>query len=59
MIPIEKCRKILEDNGEAYTDKEIQEIREYLYKMVKTALDTKKNSRNEKTNDEGFSLRKS
>lgn len=38
MIPIEKCRKILEDNRETFTDKEIQEMRGFLENMAKIAI---------------------
>ncbi len=60
MIPIDKCRKILEDNGETGTDKEIQEMKEFLLEMAKIALESYKNSKNEKANDKNsFSIRKS
>lgn len=35
MLSIEECKKVLEKNGEKYTDNEIKAIRDFLYKMAK------------------------
>ncbi|MDR0228735.1 MAG: hypothetical protein LBI72_06695 [Flavobacteriaceae bacterium] len=43
MISIEKCRKVLKDNDEHYTDKEIEEIRAFLYKMSKIVVESDQN----------------
>ena len=34
MLSIEKCKKILVDDNETYTDEEIKKIRAELYKMA-------------------------
>ena len=36
MLSIEKCKTILVDDNETYTDEEIKTIREHLYKMATT-----------------------
>lgn len=48
MISIEVCRKTLNKGKNNYTDKEIETIREFLYKMAKIAreeLNIKNNGR--------------
>jgi len=35
MLTVENCRKILQDNGEDYTEEEVEKIREFLYKAAK------------------------
>lgn len=49
MLSIEECEKVLHSKGKKYTDAEIEQIREYLYKMSKVVDDEKvKNTKNEK-----------
>lgn len=51
MLSIEKCKKILVDDNEAYTDDEIKVIREHLYNMatiVKKNGKAQKNSTDDK-----------
>lgn len=33
MLNLEKCKKILEQNGNTYTDEQVKQIRQLLYKM--------------------------
>ncbi len=42
MLTVENCRKILQDNGEEYTEEEIEKIRELLYKKARIVIETKK-----------------
>ena len=46
MIPIEKCREILEDNATGMTDKELIELRNQLYGMVELIFDDWLENRN-------------
>lgn len=39
MLNINECKKTLEENKEQFTDSEIEQIREFLYKMVKVVID--------------------
>jgi len=42
MISIEKCRKILKDNGENWSEEDITEIREFLYIHTKIIFEMNK-----------------
>jgi tryptophanase len=43
MISLEQAKKILLDNGERYSDQEVQEIYKYLYSYAEiTLIDSKK-----------------
>jgi hypothetical protein len=33
MLNLEKCKKLLEQNGNHYTDEQVKQIRQLLYKM--------------------------
>jgi hypothetical protein len=33
MLSIEKCKKILQQNGKTYKDEEVKQIRQLLYKL--------------------------
>lgn len=33
MLNLEKCKKILQQNGKTYTDEEVKQIRNLLYKL--------------------------
>lgn len=33
MLNLEKCKKVLQQNGKNYTDEEVKQIRDLLYKM--------------------------
>ncbi|WP_163321092.1 hypothetical protein [Dysgonomonas sp. 520] len=39
MLSTNECKKILEENKEQFTDAEIEQIREFLYKMAKVVID--------------------
>ena len=39
MLTVEKCKKILQENGEDYTEEEVEKIREFLYKAAKIVND--------------------
>ena len=39
MLNINECKKTLDDNKEQFTDEEIEQIREFLYKMAKVVID--------------------
>ena len=34
MLSLERCKKILNKNGNKYTDEEVEKIREFLYTMA-------------------------
>jgi hypothetical protein len=34
MLNIEKCKKLLQQDGKTYTDEQVKQIREALYKMA-------------------------
>jgi len=34
MLSIEQCKKILKENGTNYTDEEVKQIRQLMYKMA-------------------------
>ena len=38
MLTVENCRKILQDNGEEYTEEEIEKIREQIQKLCRAIL---------------------
>lgn len=40
MLTVENCRKILQDNGEDYSDEEIEKIREFMYKMARIVVES-------------------
>ena len=42
MITIEKCRKILQDNGEDWSEEDINEIRDFLYIHTKIIFEMNK-----------------
>ncbi len=39
MLSVKECRKTLDENKEQFTDEEIEQIREFLYKMAKVVID--------------------
>lgn len=39
MLSINECKKTLEESKEQFTDAEIEQIREFLYKMAKVVID--------------------
>ena len=41
MLTVEKCKKILQENGEEYSDEEIEKIRQFMYKMARILVETK------------------
>jgi len=45
MLSLEKCKKILVDNTEKYTDEEIKMIREHLYKIAEISYQKNKNEK--------------
>jgi hypothetical protein len=47
MLTVENCRKILQDNGEDYTEEEVEKIREFLYKMAKIVIESTQQENNE------------
>lgn len=49
MLTVENCRKILQDNGEDYTDEEVEKVRDFLYKMAKIVVEStpKENSKDD------------
>jgi len=51
MISIEKCKKILNVNGNSYTDEQIIKIREFLYQLAEIEY-----SQFKERNKEGFLL---
>jgi len=46
MLSIEKCKKVLIDDVETYTDEEVKMIREYLYKMAEISNQAIKKEKN-------------
>jgi len=50
MLSIEKCKKILQENGANYTDEQVKQLRQVIYKMANldyhlfTATKTKKDA---------------
>lgn len=54
MLSIEKCKKILQQNGQIYSDEQVKQIRHQLYKLanleyqlfktIKDKQDVKRNS---------------
>lgn len=51
MLSIEHCRKKLEKYGKKYTDEEIREIREILYRFATCQLKDLKSGRYDKRNN--------
>ncbi len=45
-IPVEKCKKILNQGERKYSDEEVKEIRDYLYTMAQIAYDYYKSKMN-------------
>lgn len=45
MISLEKCKELLEDNAQKYTDEEIEQIRDDLYQLVELAFESWKQGR--------------
>ena len=39
MLPISECKKELQKEGEHYSDEEIKEIREILYRLAKIEIE--------------------
>lgn len=39
MLSIDECKKTLEENREEFTDAEIKQIRDFLYKMARVVID--------------------
>ena len=48
MPTIEKCKKILEKNGETYTSEEVEKIKKLLYDLADLEFDNYKLKNNEK-----------
>tara|TARA_X000000950_G_C13889314_1_gene650185 strand:+ start:1971 stop:2120 length:150 start_codon:yes stop_codon:yes gene_type:complete len=45
MLSVKKCKKILEDNSsKKYTDDEVQQIREFLYKSSEIIIENRNKS---------------
>ena len=49
MISVEECKKILNRNGRSYTDDQIEQIREFLWKLAE--IEVKTNVKNETYED--------
>ena len=48
MLSIIECKKILQRDGNTFTDEEIMKIREFLYKMSRIVIETKTVQNDEK-----------
>lgn len=48
MLSIEKCKTILVDDDETYTDDEVKTIRKHLYKMARIFVESKNSISDEK-----------
>jgi len=46
MISDKQCRKILEEDGDIYSDEDIRNIKGLLYKMAEIVLETKEIEQN-------------
>ena len=61
MLSIQECRKILEKHGEKHTDKEIEQIRDLLFRFAKYQIKDIENNQYEKCDSihKGFNGRTS
>ncbi len=44
MLNLEKCKKLLQENGQTYTDEQVKQIRDLLYKIGNLDYHIYKNS---------------
>lgn len=47
MIKVEECKKVLCSKGKKYSDEEVKQIREYLYKMARIVNEAHTNQHKE------------
>ena len=46
MLSIERCNEILKDNGIKYNNKQIKEIRDFLYTIAKIEIESQEKENN-------------
>ena len=56
MLPIEKCEKILKENGTSMSRKDITQLRDYLYFLAELQMENENNEKNKESDECDFVL---